>query len=206
MDRKTGHLAVISGFSGVGKGTVVRRLLEKYPYVLSVSATTREPRPGEQEGVSYYFVSPEKFRQMIRDGGFLEYARYVGHYYGTPKDKVLKALDEGQDVILEIESEGARKVKQQLPETILIFVLPPTMKELERRLTARGTESREKIRKRLQKAYDEEFDHARSYDFLAVNRTVDECADQIHHIIQTGEGLKPDQTDLLDRLEKERLF
>lgn len=201
-----GTLAVISGFSGVGKGTIVKSLLRKYPaYCLSVSATTRQPRPGEIPDVSYHFITTEEFERRIREGDFLEWARYVDHYYGTPKKFVMDKLWQGRDVILEIESEGAMKVKAQFPEAVLIFVLPPSMKELRRRLEGRGTESPDKITRRLQKAVTEEIGTARQYDFAVVNDDLKTCVEEVHRIIQTRQGVHPSQTNLLDVLEKEPL-
>ena len=201
--KKKGRLAVISGFSGVGKGTVVKRLVEKYPYKLSVSATTRGMRPGEVDGVSYHFITKEAFEERIRQDDFFEYAQYVGEYYGTPKSFVLEEMEKGNDVILEIESEGAFKVKKILPEAMLIFMLPPSMAELRRRLEGRGTETREKIELRLQKAKEVELERALSYDFLIVNNDVESCCDELHHLIQTGEGLTPEASELISSLEKE---
>ena len=142
-DQKRGILTIISGFSGAGKGTVVGRLLEKYPerYKLSISATTRSPRNGEEHGVHYFFKSDEEFQQMIENDAFLEYAQYVEHSYGTPRQYVEENLAAGYDVILEIEQQGAFAVKKAVPEAILIFLTPPTIEELERRLRNRKTES-----------------------------------------------------------------
>ncbi len=201
--RKKGKLAVISGFSGVGKGTVVKRLVEEYPYQLSISATTRGMREGEVDGKSYHFISKEEFERRIREDDFFEYAQYVGEYYGTPKSFVLNELKKGNDVILEIESEGAFKVKKQLPEAMLIFMLPPSMAELKKRLVGRGTETEEKIRQRLEKAREVELGRAALYDYLIVNDDVEACARELNHLIKTGEGIRPEGSELLAALEKE---
>ena len=202
---RKGTLAVISGFSGVGKGTVVRELVKRYPYALSVSATTRDPRPGETDGISYHFITKEAFEERIREGDFFEWASYGDQYYGTPKSFVLEELEKGNDVILEIEAAGAMKVKAQLPEALLIYMLPPSMQELKRRLVGRGTETEEKIEKRLKKAKDEELEIAREYDFLIVNNDLETCISELHRIIQTRTGISPGRSDLLARLETEVL-
>ena len=142
---KKGILAIISGFSGAGKGTVVNRLLEKESYAVSISATTRKPRTGEVDGQNYFFRTKDEFEKMIANEQLIEYAEYVGNYYGTPKDYVFKKLDEGFDVILEIEMQGALKVKEKFPETALIFITPPSADELKKRLVGRGTETAEQI-------------------------------------------------------------
>lgn len=139
---KKGILAIISGFSGAGKGTVVNRLLEKESYAVSISATTRKPRTGEVDGQNYFFRTKDEFEKMIANEQLIEYAEYVGNYYGTPKDYVFKKLDEGFDVILEIEMQGALKVKEKFPETALIFITPPSADELKKRLVGRGQKQR----------------------------------------------------------------
>ena len=202
---RKGTLAVISGFSGVGKGTVVKELVKRYPYALSVSATTRDPRPGEADGISYHFITKEAFEERIREGDFFEWASYVDQYYGTPKSFVLEELEKGHDVILEIEAAGAMKVKSQLPEALLIYMLPPSMHELKRRLVGRGTETEEKIEKRLKKAKEEELEIAREYDFLIVNNDLETCISELHRIIQSRTGVSPGRSDLLTRLETEVL-
>ena len=137
-----GILVVVSGFSGAGKGTVMKRLLEKYDdYALSVSVTTRAPRPGEEDGIAYFFRSREEFEQLIREDALIEYAQYVENYYGTPRSYVEEQLSAGRNVILEIEIQGAMKVKEKIPEALLVFVTPPTVAELEKRLKGRGTET-----------------------------------------------------------------
>ena len=179
MDKK-GILLVISGFSGAGKGTVVNRLMEKYDeYALSISMTSRSPRPGEQDGVNYFFVSREKFEKTIAENGFLEYAEYCGNYYGTPKEFVNKQLEAGKNVILEIEIQGATNIKKVFPESLLIFITPPSAEELEKRLKGRGTETDEVIAKRLRRAY-EESDGMDTYDYIIVNDDLETCVEDIH--------------------------
>ena len=141
-----GILVVISGFSGAGKGTLLKAMMEKYHnYALSISATTRSPREGEQNGKEYFFVNRESFEKMIEEGQLIEYAQYVNNYYGTPRQYVFQQMADGKDVILEIEIQGALKIKEQFPEALLLFVMPPNADELKRRLVGRGTESTEVI-------------------------------------------------------------
>ena len=153
MENK-GKLVVISGFSGAGKGTLMKALMKEYgdSYALSVSATTRNPRPGEMDGVDYFFVTKDKFEQMIAEDALIEYAQYVGNYYGTPKEYVQQQLDLGKNVILEIEIQGALKIKEKFPDTVLMFVTAPNANELKNRLVGRGTETPEVIAARLSRA------------------------------------------------------
>ncbi len=185
MNTQRGILTVISGFSGAGKGTLVHRLLEKYPenYALSISATTREPRPGEEDGREYFFRSVECFKQMIENDELLEYAQYVDNYYGTPKSYVEEQLAAGRDVILEIEIQGALKIKEKYPDTLLLFVTPPSFEELKRRLIGRGTETPEVIHNRLCRA-QEECEGIEAYDYLIINDVLETCVDQVHSILQ----------------------
>lgn len=184
--RKQGILTVISGFSGAGKGTVVKRLMERYPqeYCLSISATTRAPREGEIPGVHYLYVSREEFETMINENQLLEYAQYVDNYYGTPKKYVMDQLEKGIHVILEIEMQGALKIKKRFPEALLIFVTPPDAKTLEARLRGRGTEAEATILKRLRRA-GEEAVYMNDYDYIVLNEDgkIDACADKLHQII-----------------------
>ena len=188
MNRQ-GILIVVSGFSGAGKGTIMKALTERYEgYALSVSATTRSPRPGEEDGKSYFFKSVEEFEQMIADGALIEYARYVSNYYGTPRSYVEEQLAAGHDVILEIEIQGARKIKEQYPDAVLLFVTTNDAQTLKDRLTGRGTESEEVIRNRLLRAA-QEAEGIEEYDYLVVNDDLDTCVNEVHGII-TSEHLK----------------
>nr|WP_296834186.1 guanylate kinase [uncultured Marvinbryantia sp.] len=180
-----GILLVISGFAGTGKGTLVSALLEKYDnYALSVSATTRSPRPGEVDGVHYFFKTKEEFQEMIRAEELIEYAQYVENFYGTPRAYVEQKLAEGKDVILEIEMQGALKIKEKFPDTLLLFVVPPDADTLQKRLMGRGTETPDVIKKRLHRAV-EETDYILKYDYLVVNDDIDECVEETHAIIQS---------------------
>lgn len=186
MTRKNkGILTVVSGFSGAGKGTIMKELLAKHEqnYALSISATTRAPRPGEKDGVEYFFKSREEFEKMIAAGELIEYAQYVGNYYGTPKAYVGKQLEAGRDVILEIEIQGALKVREQFPDALLLFVTPPSADELKKRLIGRGTESMEVIENRLARAL-EEAEGLEEYDYLVVNDVLEECVEEVHEIIR----------------------
>lgn len=181
-----GNLFIVTGPSGAGKGTVLGRLLPMMDGLrCSVSATTRQPRPGEQDGVNYYFLTRPAFEQMIQRGEFLEYAEYVGNYYGTPAAPVEECLEKGIDVILEIEVRGALIVKQKRPDARLIFIIPPSFADLELRLRSRGSESGETIQKRLEKAR-EEYAAAEQYDYIVVNDQVEGAADELRSIIQAA--------------------
>ena len=181
---KEGILIVVSGFSGAGKGTIMKALLERYDnYALSISATTRNPRPGEEEGKAYFFKTTEEFEKMIAKDDLIEYAMYVGNYYGTPKAYVEEQLCAGKDVILEIEIQGALKVKEKFPNTLLLFVTPPSAEELRKRLEGRGTETQEVIDGRMTRAI-EEAEYMDQYDYLVVNDELDVCVEEMHHLIQ----------------------
>lgn len=179
-----GILIVVSGFSGAGKGTLMKKLLENYDnYALSVSATTRAPRQGETHGKEYFFKSVEEFEKMIAQDELIEYAKYVDNYYGTPESYVTDQLEAGRDVILEIEIQGALKVKEKYPDTLLLFVTPPSAEELKARLVGRGTESMEVIEARMRRAI-EEAQYMDSYDYLIVNDDLDVCMEEMHQVIQ----------------------
>ena len=181
---KNGILVVVSGFSGVGKGTLMKRLTEKYrQYALSVSATTRAPREGEEDGREYFFKSREEFERMIRENRLIEYASYCGNYYGTPREYVEEQMAKGRDVILEIEAQGAYKVKQQYPDTLLLFVMPPDAKTLVERLSGRGTESQEVIESRLTRAL-EESQMAEKYEYMVINEDLEEGVEKIRSLIE----------------------
>ena len=182
MDRK-GILLVVSGFSGAGKGTLMKELVGRYDnYALSISATTRSPREGELDGREYFFRTKEEFEQMIADDALIEHACYVGNYYGTPRAYVEEQLALGRHVILEIEIQGALKIKEQFPQTLLLFVTPPSAEILKERLTGRGTETEEVIHSRLSRAV-EEADGCEVYDYLVVNDELDEAVENVHEII-----------------------
>ncbi len=179
-----GILIVVSGFSGSGKGTIMKEIMRRYDnYALSVSATTRKPRPGEEEGREYFFRSTEEFEKMIAKEELIEYARYVDNYYGTPRAYVEEQLEAGKDVILEIEIQGALKVKEKFPHTLLLFVTPPTAGELKSRLAGRGTETEDVIDFRMKRAKEEALGMDR-YDYLLINDVVDECVEEMHQIIR----------------------
>ena len=181
MDK--GITCIIAGPSGVGKGSVIKRLFQlRGDLYFSVSATTRAPRPGERDGVDYHFITQERFQQWIDQGAFLEYAQFVGHSYGTPKRYVDEAMDRGEDVILDIEVQGAEQIHRLRPEAVRIFLLPPSWEELERRLTGRGTESAEKVQGRLRRSREEVL-LAESYDYLVVNDDLDRAAEEIRAIL-----------------------
>ncbi len=177
-----GKTFIVAGPSGVGKGTVLSKLFEKFDLYYSVSATTREPREGEVDGVHYHFLSVDEFRTMIAEDALLEHAEYAGNYYGTPKRYVDEAMEAGRDVILEIEMQGARQVCAKRPETIRIFIAPPSWEELERRLVTRGTDAPEKIAQRLRQARVE-LENAGEYDYMVVNETVEKAAEEVAAII-----------------------
>ena len=183
--KQQGILAVVSGFSGAGKGTIMKALMAKYDnYALSISATTRKPREGEEHGREYFFLTTEEFEELIEKDQLIEHARYVSNYYGTPRSYVEDKMAEGKDVILEIEIQGALKVKEKFPETLLVFVVPPTAEELKKRLIGRGTETMELIESRLARAV-EEAEVMDAYDYILVNETVDKAVEELHNLIQS---------------------
>lgn len=187
-----GKLFIVSGPSGVGKSTVLRALFAQNSNLyFSVSATTRDPRPGEEDGVHYHFLSMDTFREWIAKDEFLEYAEFVGNAYGTPRKYVDEALDAGKDVILDIEVQGAEQVCAKRPETVTVFIAPPSWEELERRLTARGTDTAEKIQKRLQRAKEEVL-KANNYDYFVVNDTIENAVQELSAIM-IAEHCRPDE-------------
>lgn len=181
---KKGLLIVISGFSGVGKGTVVKRLVSDYQYSLSVSATTRAPRQGEVDGKDYYFKTKEEFENLIDYNGFIEWAQYVDNYYGTPRAFVEQELTKGNHVILEIEVQGAMHVKEQYPDAVLIFLTAPNANMLRERLLGRGTEDESVVNKRMKRAAEESEDMDK-YDYIVVNDDLEECIQTVHGIVQS---------------------
>lgn len=202
MKRK-GILVVVSGFSGAGKGTLMKKLVQEYDnYALSVSATTRKPRPGEEDGREYFFVSEEEFRKRIADDELIEYACYCGNYYGTPREYAQKHLKEGRDVILEIEIQGAIKIKEKYPDALLLFVMPPSASELRRRLSGRGTETKEVIDQRLRRAA-EEAEGIEVYDYIVINDDLDTCVRELHAIITAAHNTPVRNEEFIEKMRLE---
>ena len=202
-DNREGILVVISGFAGTGKGTVVKGLIEKYDqYALSVSMTTRNPRPGEVDGQSYFFVTKDKFEQTIADEGLVEYACYCDNYYGTPKAYVDEMLSKGKDVILEIEIQGALKIKEKFPTALLLFIMPPSAVELKNRLVGRGTETPEVVDKRMRRAC-EESEGIEKYDYIVINDEVDKCVANTHSIIEAAHCKPLRNENFINQIRKE---
>lgn len=197
-----GFLIVISGFSGAGKGTVVKRLVEKYGYSLSISATTRAPREGEENGREYYFKTEEEFQNLIDYNGFIEWAQYVDNYYGTPRKFVEQEMAEGRDVILEIEVQGAMNVKEQYPDAILIFITAPSAGILKERLQGRGTESAEVVEKRMKRAAVESED-IREYDYIVVNDEIEQCVNDVNSIIVGKKCLLENNIQFIEDIKRE---
>ena len=200
--KEKGLLLVISGFSGAGKGTVVKRLLELHnDYALSISATTRSPREGEQNGREYFFKSTEEFESMIDNSELIEYAKYVSNYYGTPKAYVEEQLEAGKNVILEIEIQGAL-IKKMYPDAVLLFIMPPSAEELERRLVGRGTEDEATIKARLQRASDEA-KGVENYNYIVINDKVDDCVEAIHSIVNSEKRKAVNNMSLINNIKEE---
>ncbi len=207
-----GFLIVLSGLSGAGKGTIVNRLLEKHPdeYVLSISATTRQPRPGETEGREYFFKSRDEFLKMLSNGELLEHASYLDNFYGTPKKWVEQQLANNKSVILEIDIQGGYQIKKIDPNAILVFVMPPSMEELRNRLEKRGSETPEEINRRIERAH-EEVRLKEGYDYVIVNKTVENSVDLLHNIILANKDickgeqnmLHPSYTDLMNAVNSD---
>lgn len=198
---RKGLLILISGPSGTGKGTVCDLLRQKHPEIsYSISATTRQPRPGEQDGVNYYFYTKEKFREMIDQGQLLEWAEVYGNFYGTPKQKVLDRLEAGEDILLEIDTQGALNVMKVMPEGLFIFLLPPSLEELAARLTGRGTETEESLHRRLGAAVDE-IKLATKYRYVVVNDKVEDAQETIANIIEAEHHRSDLNESLLAKLQ-----
>ena len=202
MKRK-GILIVVSGFSGAGKGTLMKKLMEEYDnYALSISMTTRNPRPGEEDGREYFFVSKEQFEEKIGQDGLIEYANYCGNYYGTPRAYVEQQLEAGKDVILEIEIQGALKIREKFPTALLLFVMPPSAKELRRRLTGRGTETQEVIDQRMHRAM-EEAQGIEQYDYIVINDQLEECVKELHAIIGAAHNTPFRNEEFINNMREE---
>lgn len=200
---KQGLLVVVSGFSGAGKGTAMKRLLEKYDtYALSVSATTRAPREGEQDGREYFFKTVEAFEEMIAKDELVEYAQYVTNYYGTPRAYVEEQLAAGRNVILEIEIQGALKIKEKFPDAVLLFIVPPSAAVLRERLIGRGTESIDVIEARLKRAV-EEAEGVEAYDYIVVNDNLEECVEDINEIIKSEQKRVAKNLTLINNIRDE---
>ena len=204
-NKKTGQIIVISAPSGAGKGTIIKHLLDnnKKSLWLSVSATSRAPREGEQEGINYCYLTKEEFEKRIKENYFLEYTKYADNYYGTPKKYIKEKINQGIDVILEIEIEGAMNIKKLIPEALFIFIMPPSMKELIKRLKMRGTEDNEKIMKRFHEAY-KEINEVTKYNYVVVNDEIDNAVNKIEAIIK-AEKCRVDRIEevYLDTKEEE---
>ncbi len=196
-----GLLIVVSGPSGCGKGTILAEILNDEKFFYSISATTRNPRPGEVDGVNYHFLTKEKFENLIETDGMLEYASYCDNYYGTPRKPVEDMLNEGRHVILEIEVQGAMKIKEKCPDAKFIFILPPSLKELRKRLNKRGTESEEVIEKRLNEATSE-INQAYKYDYTLINGDLSEAVDDLLAIIRAEELSVKNTNNIIDEVLK----
>ncbi len=203
MMKRKGILIVVSGFSGAGKGTLMKELLRNYDnYALSISATTRNPREGETDGKEYFFKTVEEFEKMIAQDALIEYAKYVNNYYGTPRAYVEEQLEAGKDVILEIEIQGALKVKEKFPETLLLFVTPPDAVTLKNRLVGRGTETMDVIESRMQRAA-EEAEGMEAYDYLVINDDLETCVKEMHSIIQGEHKRVSRNTELVEQIKNQ---
>ena len=200
---KKGLLVVVSGPSGAGKGTICQALLEKTALAYSVSATTRQPRVGEVDGESYYFISVEAFEEMIEKDELLEWAQVYDNYYGTPLKKVEEKLAAGEDILLEIDTQGAMKVREKFPEGVYIFILPPSLAELERRIRGRDTETEEVLKKRLAAAIDE-IEVGRLYKYVVMNDKVEDAVDAICAVLAAEKRLVTRNEELFDEMGKGR--
>lgn len=203
MKKNKGILIVVSGFSGAGKGTLMKALLSRYDnYALSISMTTRAPRPGEEEGREYFFVDRDTFEDQIAKEQLIEYAQYCGNYYGTPKTYVEEQFEQGHDVILEIEIQGALKIQERFPDALLLFVMPPSAQELKNRLVGRATESMEVIEKRLKRA-NEEAAGIEKYDYIVINDELESCTKELHALIQAAHNTPGRQKAFIEEIRKE---
>ena len=197
-----GVLTVVSGFSGAGKGTVMKELVGKYDYKLSISATTRSPREGEEHGREYFFLTRDAFESMIEEGKFIEHAEYVGNYYGTPKQYVEEQLENGHNVLLEIEIQGALSVKKTFPDAVLLFIVPPSAEILKNRLINRGTEDADTVNKRMNRAV-EEAEYMSQYDYIVVNDNLSDCVENVHNIIVSEQNKVKYNEDFIEAMTKE---
>jgi guanylate kinase len=202
MIRK-GLLLVVSGPSGAGKGTICKELLERNPAInISVSATTRNPRHGEVDGVNYHFLTKEQFEERIEDNGFIEHAKVYDNYYGTPKANVLEVLDRGEDILLEIDIQGAMQVRERMPEGIYVFILPPSMSELKNRIIKRGSETEESLNKRFSSAY-QEIDFIKKYDYYIINDNLERAVTTLESIIRAEKHrVVTDMADLIQEIKE----
>ena len=201
--QRKGLLVVVSGFSGAGKGTLMKELMNRYDnYALSISATTRQPREGEVDGREYFFKKENEFEEMIANNQLIEYAKYVNNYYGTPREYVDKQLDNGKDVILEIEIQGAMNIKEKYKDAVLLFILPPSAEELKNRLVGRNTESMEVIEARLRRA-SEEAVGIENYDYVIVNDNLDESVENLHNTIQYAHNRIVNNTNLIRNISED---
>ena len=204
MLNRKGLLLVVSGPSGAGKGTICKALLNKNDKIkLSVSATTRKPRNGEVHGVNYFFIEKEEFTKMVENGEFLEHAQIYDNFYGTPKAAIIECLEKGQDVILEIEMQGARQIKEVYPEDVFIFVLPPSLEELKSRIVGRGTETQEEIEKRFSCAF-EEINQIVNYDYFIVNEDIEKSVNDVEAIILSEKNkVTRYKNNIIDKFKEE---
>lgn len=196
-----GMLIVVSAPSGCGKGTILAEVLKNEKFYYSVSATTRSPRPGEADGVNYHFLNRDQFEDLIKNDGMLEYAEYCGNYYGTPKDKVYEKINEGKNVILEIEVQGAMKVREKCPEAVFVFIAPPSVAELRNRLEKRGTETADVISRRVSEAA-QEISYAYKYDYVVVNDDLDTAINDFKNVVRAEELKTENQKNIIDEVLK----
>ena len=196
-----GILIVVSAPSGCGKGTILAEVMKDEKFYYSVSATTRSPRPGETDGVNYHFLGREQFDELIKTGGMLEYAEYCGNYYGTPRDKVLEKINEGKNVILEIEVQGAMQIREKCPEAVFVFIAPPSVAELRNRLEKTGTETPEVINQRVSEAA-QEISFAYRYDYVVVNNILEDAVNDFISVIRAEELKAENQKNIIDEVLK----